>query len=328
LHGKEGITEQLRESICARAQELGYTNNYVASSLKRKALRLAVVLPRKDGSGRFYFKYAWDAIYEFYPEANSLNTEIECHYFDYETDQQMQMLQSLVDAKEPVDGLLTMVAKSDEAMANMIKRFGYRNIPVVLLDNDLPGVHRIACVAPHDKQIGRLGAEILCAITHNPGKILVAGGSPESASHRCNLEGFSEYIAENSKQLELVVAHEHGNYERCYAKAANLLDTHKDIVAFYSVTARDTLPLCKAVQDSGLAKTLRGVGSDLYPESAELLRNDTVQALIYKNAFDKGRIGLRILFDYVVKNIRDVDQIAVPISVIMKNNLLFFEKYI
>lgn len=329
LHGKEGITDQLRETICTRAEEMGYTANYVASSLKRKTMRLAAVLPRREGNGRFYHKYFWDAVQEYLPEASSLNAAIEFHSFDEETDEQLAVLRALVEDRDAVDGLLTMPAKGDEAMRQMIERFGYRNIPVVLLDNDLPGTSRLCCVAPHDQLTGRLGAEILTAITPQPGKILIANGSRENASHQHNLAGFSEYVAETGRPFELLVIQEYGDYERCYAEADRLLKANKDIVAFYSVTARNTLPLCRAVADNGLGGALRGVGSDLYPQSAQLLKDDVVQALIYKNAYDKGRLGFRILFDHVVKNIRpDQDHLMVPISVIMKNNLPFFADYI
>ncbi len=329
LHGKDGVADSLGQSIRARAEEMGYTANYVASSLKRKTVRLAVVLPRKDGNGRYYHKYFWDAVERFIPEAQSLNAIIEFYPFGEETGEQLTALQALADAKDPVDGLLTMPEKSDEAMRRAVERFGYRNIPVVLIDNDLNGVDRLCCVAPHDQMTGRLGAEILTAITFAPGKILVAGGSPNSESHRHNLAGFSDYIAGYGKRFELLVAPGYEDAARCYGESVKLLKKHKDIVAFYSVTARSTLPLCKAVVDCGLKGLLRGVGSDLYPESARLLEEDVVQALIYKNAFDKGRLGFRILFDKVVKNI-DVaeDRVTVPIGVILKNNLRFYREFI
>ncbi|WMJ84524.1 LacI family DNA-binding transcriptional regulator [Oscillospiraceae bacterium LTW-04] len=329
LHGKEGISDQLRATIRSRAEEMGYTANYVASSLKRKTVRLAVVLPRKDGKGQYYHKYFWNSVETFLPEASSLNASIEFYSFEEDTDEQFALLGTLLEEEVPVDGLLTMPAKCDPSMQQMIERFGYRNIPVVLIDNDLPGSHHLCCVAPHDHMTGRLGAEILLTTTHQKGKILIANGSADSAAHMHNLQGFRDYLNENGNPFELLVIQEYGNYDRCYNQALRLLKEHKDIVAFYSVTARSTLPLCHAVKELGFAGVLRGVGSDLFPESAQLLRDNVVQALIYKNAFDKGMLGFRILFDYVVKNIQPKKtQVTVPISVIMKNNLRFFEKYI
>ena len=329
LNGKEGVKDSLRIRICETAEKMGYKVNYAASSLKRKTMRLAVVLPHKEGRGRFYHKYFWDAVERFFSEAGNFNTLIECHSFDEESDEQFDILSNLLEGEETVDGLLTMPAKNNERMHYMISRFHDRNTPVVLLDNDLPGTNRLCCVAPHDELLGRLGAEILNQITKRSGKILVAAGSLDNASHRYNLKGFKEFTEQYAKELEVLEVHEYGNYQRMYDHAYKILNEDENIVAFYAVTARDTLPLCNAVKDCGLAGKISGVGSDLYPESAEFLKENVIQALIYKNAFDKGLEGFRVLFDYVVKNIAPKeDCIIVPISVIMKSNLPFFEQYI
>ena len=329
LHGKEGVNEELRVKIRAKAEEMGYVVNYAATSLKRKTVSLAVVLPDRQGVGRLYNKYVWDAVETFIPEANSLNTHIEFYSYCEESDEQVNILNDILNGKNQVNGLLTMVSKSNDSMHRVVERFGDRNIPVVLIDNDLPGTGRFCCIAPHDEQIGRLGAELLISITPNDGKILVAGGSLERASHGLSLEGFIEYIAKSGRKLETIVINSFSNSGLCYDKAKKVIEEHKDIVAFYAVTARDTLPLCKAVYDSGLAGKIIGIGSDLNPESAKLLKEGTINALVYKNAFEKGSLGFRVLFDLVVKNINHKrDNMTVPISIIMKNNLPFFEDFI
>ena len=45
LAGKEGISDSLREKILKTAEEMGYKLNYAASSMKRKAVKIAVLLP-------------------------------------------------------------------------------------------------------------------------------------------------------------------------------------------------------------------------------------------------------------------------------------------
>jgi LacI family transcriptional regulator len=327
LHGKEGVADDLRLNICDRAEKMGYVTNYIASSLRRKTMTLAILLPYKDGFGRFYHKYFWNAVDEFIPEATSLNCIIECHYFSDKDNSQLDTLQSLLDSEKPIDGLLTVIIENNDALSRVIEKFHYRGIPVALLDHDLPETNRLCCVTSQGRLLGRLGAEFLTSITEKSGKVLIAGGSSESISHQQNLTGFKEYVAEKGRDFDAIVIHEYGNYEKLYSKASHLLETHKDIIAFYSITARDTIPLCRAVCDKGLAGILKGVGSDLNPETASLLKDDVVQALIDKNPLDKGRLGLRILFDYVVKGIVPSKRnVTVPIGVIMKNNLPFFEE--
>ncbi|MGI6404633.1 MAG: LacI family DNA-binding transcriptional regulator [Oscillospiraceae bacterium] len=330
LHGKEGISEELRQAVLARAQALGYTTNYIASSLKRKTKRLAVVLPQKEGAGQFYHKYFWDAIDTFYPEASSLNVEIDSFPFQEDKHQQIAILDKLFhNGNTEYHGILTMPLQNDEELRQSVERFSYKNVPVVLIDSDLPDSGRLCCIAPHDRLTGRLGAEILTAITHKPGKILIASGSTAHAAHMHNLEGFREYLNESANEFQPLIMQNYGNYQKCYQESMTLLQSHPDIVAFYSVTARDTIPLAQAVIDCGLAGKLRGVGSDLFPQNAEFLKQGILQALIYKNAYDKGRLGFEVLFSYVVKNILpESDKMTVPIGVIMKNNLHFFKDFI
>ncbi len=329
INGKDGISEELRTAILARAKEMGYTRNYVASSLKRRAKQLAVVLPEKSGQGRFYNKYIWDAIDSFMPEVESLNVKILPYSYEHAAEQ-IDILEQLFNDEEiQIDGLLTVPANNSDKMSLAIERFSYKNIPVVLIDSDLEASRRLCCIAPHDYMIGRLGAEIVAAMTPQNGKILVAAGDPLNAAHAHNLKGFQEYIKEQGKNFEVMVLQVYSDNDKCYNESCRILKENPDICAFYAVTARNTVPLAQAVIDSGLAGRLRGVGSDLFPESAELLRQDVLQALIYKNAYDKGYKGFEILFSYVVKNIQpNTDKVDVPISIIMKNNLHSFNERI
>lgn len=326
LQGKEGISEELRQAILACAAEMGYTANYIASSLKRKTIRLAVVLPQRDGSGRYYHKYICDAIDTFQADAKSLNVEIVYSFFKGGKQEQIQILDQLFrNGSSEIHGLLTVPSSSDENLRLAVERFSYIHIPVVLIDTDLEATQRLCCVAPHDHQTGRLGAEMLTLIAQKPGKILVASGDPLNAAHTHNLLGFKEYLAETRQPFTVVSVEGFGDYRHCYQQSLQILQSDPEVAAFYSVTARDTIPLAQAVIDSGLQGQLKGVGSDLFPESAALLRDNVLQALIYKNAYEKGHAGFEILFQYVVKNVLPkTDRVTVPISIIMKSNLDFF----
>jgi LacI family transcriptional regulator len=327
IHNKEGISAEVRQTILAKAEELGYTMNYVASSLKRRTMILAVVLPSEFGSGQYYYRYFWDAIRSCRSEANDLNVELIFDTFEETSDSQYSVLARIFNENSgKLDGLLTIPVKQDEQTRRIIERYTYNNIPVVLMDNDVPDSGRLCCVAPHNTLTGRLGAEVISCMCPNKGKVLIAGGAELNPSHSHNLKGFKAYLEENHTPLECLVIHSYPDYDKTYSEAVNLLKKHEDIVAFYSVTARETLPLAQAVIDCGLTGKIRGIGSDLYPETAKLLTDNVLQALIYKNGYDKGIRGFHLLFSYIIqKNSPPSDAVTVPISIIMKNNLHFFK---
>ena len=54
LNGKEGCGEQLRTRIMEIAKQQGYEINYVASSLRKKPIHIAVIFPKSDADSHLY----------------------------------------------------------------------------------------------------------------------------------------------------------------------------------------------------------------------------------------------------------------------------------
>ena len=57
LNHKGGLSEDTRMKILNVANDLNYTNNYIASALSRKSIDIAIVLPNPQGFGKYYFSY-------------------------------------------------------------------------------------------------------------------------------------------------------------------------------------------------------------------------------------------------------------------------------
>ena len=59
LSGKAGVSEKTRQRILGIAKRMEYTPSPLAASLKRETLTIAVVLPEKNSSSRFYYDFMW-----------------------------------------------------------------------------------------------------------------------------------------------------------------------------------------------------------------------------------------------------------------------------
>jgi LacI family transcriptional regulator len=328
LYNKEGISGKLCQTILRKAEELGYKTNYAASSLKRKALRIAIVLPDGEGSGRFYYSYFWRACRNYHKEVAGLNVQIiEFGFSDKEN--QISLLEKIYrNHGNDLDGLLVVPVSQGDAIRHSIEKYIEKGVHVVLVDNDIPDCRRLCCISPHDASSGRLGAEFLSAITNRPGKVLISAGNANISSHIHNIIGFTAYIDENTIPLRIHKIYGYEDVSVSYAQARSFLEKNDDVVAFYAVTARETLPLCQAVIDTGNAGKIRGMGSDLFPESARMLKDNVVQALLYKNPYEKAYKGLKILCEALIKKEKPKSSCAtVPIAIIMKNNLPFFQEF-
>ena len=102
-----------------------------------------------------------------------------------------------------------------------------------------------------------------------------------------------------------------------------------DIIAAYSVRAKNSIPLCRAVMDAGKEKDIIIIGSDLFKETEKMLKDGVLSAVIYKNPYQKGFQAFKILFEAVIKGLMPkAEKVYVPISVILRSNLRFFKEFI
>lgn len=103
---------------------------------------------------------------------------------------------------------------------------------------------------------------------------------------------------------------------------------YDDVVGVFSLIARNNRPMVKALEDTGMIGKLRVIGADLNLESAEFLRQGKIDALVYKNPYDKGVIGFNTLIDYLVKHTEPPQNIQCVISMVFKTSLHFYEDVI
>lgn len=334
LNHKGGLSEETRMKILNVANDLNYTNNYIASALSRKSIDIAIVLPNPQGFGKYYFSYMIKGIRNCYEELYSYNINLlECYYDKEESEEegQIKRLQQLYFEKDHVlQGLIIAPISNSEVLVKTLQAFAREGTKIVFIDDDLPEVNRICCVAPSDEYIGNLGAELMShMLKKQDGKILLAAGNPAQSAHTLNAKGFISYMKQYRSDIEVIVAEDGRDAQASYQNLKKLLHETDDIVAAYSVRAKNSIPLCRAIQDTGRIDDISIIGSDLFLETEELLESGVLSAVIYKNPYQKGYRAFQILFDAVIKNISPKEElIYVPISIILRSNLRFYKEFI
>ena len=334
LNNKEGLSEKTRKKIQEVAAELNYTNNYIASALSRKNVNIAVVLPNPEGFGKYYFRYMVNGIRKCYEELYSYNINLIEYFYDKEgseAESQLRMLERLyVETNQMIHGLIMAPVSKDEMLISILQAFEQDGTKIVFVDDDLSEVNRICCVAPSDEDIGNLGAELLCGMIHQCyGKILLAAGNPMQTAHLLNANGFVSYMKEHRPDIEVIIAEDGVDGNASYNNLKELIQKNDDIIAAYSVRAKNSIPLCKAVMDAGKEEDIITIGSDLFVETEKMLKDGVLSAVIYKNPYQKGFQSFKVLFEAVIKGMTPREQmIYVPISIILRSNLRFFKEFI
>lgn len=326
LYDKKGVGEETRKKILKTAEEMNYELNISASSLKRKVVKIVTVLPQAAGEERYFYKDIWNGIDGAENALKNFNMEIIRVPFkgiDYR--QQAQVLENVYDKyASSVDGLITVpwnISKLDY----IIDKFSDSNIPVVTVNTDAPGSKRIGCVAPPSKKIGMLAGELMSKMITSPGKVVIFSGSRETKLHTELSQGFIKTMSEELPSIDIVdIIDNNSANDNLSTTLKDFLTKFDDIKGIYSNNARNTLLVGNTIDEMKLKTKFKIIGTDIFEESAEFLKNDIIQAIIYQNPYMQAYEGVKLLFDYIIKREVKSQYEFKQISIVLKNNLDFY----
>lgn len=323
LNHKPGVSKEARERILRVAEELGYRTNHIASALKRKSIHFLVVLPESTCSGRFYYPRLWQGQRDFFCSMSDFHVTVdELSYPRIDGECLAQSLEQALEAcTVPVDGIITM-GMEHPRVEEIMNRFAQQRIPIMLVGTDGVKEKRFCCVRSDNYQAGSLAAELLMLSGIRQGKVLVAAGDPLSQDHQYNVHGFEDVFRSAQTQVEIVKAYYFHDQERMYVHTVNMLQEEPNLAAIYSCTARNTLPVCQAVKEAGMAGKVKVIGNDVFAESEAYLKQGVIQALIHKSPYQQSYLAAQILFNFVIKNEYPISSdIMIPSLVVLRSNV-------
>lgn len=304
LNGKPGVGEETRQRILVIARECDYRPNAVASSLKRKAVRLAAVLPGATDENRYYFSYVWDGVHDYLASMRDYNIELlEAPYYSDSAGQSRVMAGLLSDTREAggIDGVLTLGYMDGECRAQL-REFKARGVPVVLVGTDLTKADRFCCVQPDYDIVGRTLSELL-SWQAPEGDILVCAGSATTPSHFQIVLGMEAFFRDRGIVRNLVKVHDADTLAGLGQAIRDALDGAAALAACCSVYARGSVALGRALEASGRAGTMPAVGCDIFDENIDFLERGTFTNLLHKNPYSQAYMATKCLADYLLKGI-------------------------
>lgn len=326
IYNKKGVGDDTRKEILKTAEEIGYRVNIAASTLKRKPIRVAVILPEPINDEKYFYQYIWKGIDGVVEDLKDFNIEVLKCPFTGSYQNQIEVFENVYsDNNGNLDGLLTL-AWHETKVEECINKYVDSGIPVVTVNADAPNSRRIGCVSAPAYKAGMLAGELMSNLVPQRGKVIVVGGNRELKNHQETVLGFIRSLKDSSPEVEILELYEFHSYNnRLYTTLNEFLTKFDDIVGIYSNNSRNTIPMCKVVKDLDMADCVKVIGSDIFEESIEFLNKRIMKAIIYQNPYMQAYQGFKMLFNYITTNQKPPEHEYTNISIIMRNNL---ENYI
>ncbi len=320
LNGKKGVSEELKEKIKETATKMGYEPNYVASSLKRKTLNIVAAFPVLNEQGRYYYTYIWDGVNKCIDDNKDYNIAlVELFYEDDEKSKNDTLLKFLDNFDGEINGLITQghMGKTGE---KAVREFMNRDIPIVFVGDDIDDIDKICCVQTDHNTVGKTVMELLSTQISKESSVLICAGKEFTPSHYITVNGVEKYIKENNLKNKIVKIYNEDTPEKTYKKIIETLNQDKSIEALYSINAKNSVLIAKANEEKN--RNLRTIGSDIFAENIDNMKNNSLQNIIFKNPTKQAYIGTKILIDYLVKNEMPKEQtLYVEADVVFQSNL-------
>jgi len=209
--------------------------------------------------------------------------------------QQIQLVQQFVS--EGIAGL-ALAPLDHAALVPVVKSARERSIPVVVFDSDLdgtPGVDFASFVATDNKKGGALAGEHLARLLGGKGKVVLLRYQVGSASTEAREEGFLE--AARAAGLEVTVDNRYAGATAGEAKtvALNLADALREAQGVFASNESATNGMLLALEQLGLAGTLRFVGFDASPPLVAGLSAGKLDALVVQDPVRMGELAVTTL---------------------------------
>ncbi|MEL7164453.1 MAG: LacI family DNA-binding transcriptional regulator [Pseudomonadota bacterium] len=318
LNERPGVRTVTIQKVQEAIETLGYVRDTAAANLARqKTYRFVFVLP--DWKGQFLASLE-QGISEIITNAPQNRTEVRTIRVPNHDHTELAATLARLDPAE-VDGLAIM-AKETPIVRDAIADLRKRGIPVVSLVADQPNSERDHFVGIDNVAAGRTAGTLLGRFTGGRrGKVLVVITNKQSRDMIERRHGFDQVMNSEFTHLEPLPSLE-GQEDPAHTEQVTLraLQQNRDAIGIYSVGA-SVLGIARAISEADLPVRPVLVDHELTENSAELLRQGVIDAVITQNTGHLARSALRVLRAKVDKTPVIESQENIRIDIVLRDNL-------
>ncbi|MGN0071800.1 MAG: LacI family DNA-binding transcriptional regulator [Atopobiaceae bacterium] len=332
IAGKPGVGAKTRAEILKYAEEVGYERNESASMLRRKAPVVYVVLPSPEDDGRFFYAKLWSGFEAF--AASHSSGDIEFRRIAFRPGcyrKELAKIREKMDAGERVNGLLAFAPENDADLLEL-ERVAEHGMPIELVMGQDRRVPHIGAAMPDYRVAGLLMAEQAANLMRGRGdgttapSVVLLSGDPTVEAHRFVADAFRGELERELPEAQIVdVPGGHGERDELPGRVRGAMEGHAPSFAC-SVFATGSMVLAGVLEETGLAGTVPAIGSDIFPENIEALRNHTFSNLLFKDPEGLAFRAAGTLSAYLMYATAEEGLIVGDVELVFRSNLEHYLK--
>lgn len=331
LHNRGEVSEKTREKVLQIAREGNYEPNIFARHLVlNRTFSIISMMPRYQKND--YWSYPVAGLSNAVAELKAFGIRNSTFFFEEGNADDFFVTAEEVLKTRP-DGVLLAPVIYEKAIW-MAEQCQQQNIPLVLIDSDLPGVHKLASISQDAFQSGVLAAKLIHYSSQFAGndasgssarKTYIAAISRKGENNNVikqRKKGFYSFFATHGidpEIKEIDFRADEPSFEKELEQFAGSLQRGEAIFAPNSKVHW----LAQALENAGKTSEVRLIGYDLIEKNVEFLEREVIDFLINQKPELQGFMGMQALYKHLVLKQEVEKRVFMPLEIITRENVRF-----
>jgi len=317
INNKDGINEETRRTILDVAEKLQYRPNKLAGALARKkALHIGAVF--SEMSPDFFSQIAAGISGAAY-ELEDFGITVETIKFESKNlEEEDANMRSLDYTK--FDGLV--IGSGARVTEGLIDSYVRSGVPVITVNIDVANSSRLLYVGSNSRQSGMMGAEMLTMLMGYSGKAAVLGDFTRATSFTERFGGFCEFTQLNYPNVQVYPC-ACASVDPAFISQSliDLLEKFPDISGVFCTRNTCTIGALEAVSKLN-REDIYIVGYDVTERTAEAMRNNKINVLIFQDPYQQGYKAVRLMASHLLEGyVPEKPFLFIENRIVLKSNL-------
>lgn len=331
LHNRGEVSQKTREKVLKIAREGNYEPNIFARHLVlNKTFSIISMVPRYGEHD--YWSYPVAGLNNAGAELKAFGIRNSTSFFE-EGNAEDFYAAAIEVLKARPDGILLAPVIYEKAIW-MAEQCREQQIPLVLIDSDLPGVEKLASISQDAFQSGVLAAKLIHYSSRIARPDEQAGAEPEIYIATISRKGENNDVIKQRKRgfysfftnhgikhniREVEFKAEESGFEEELERFVHTLKGSEGIFAPNSKVHW----LASAMEKADRAAAARLIGYDLIDRNVEFLEREVIDFLINQKPELQGFMGIQALYKHLVLKQEVEKRVFMPLEIVTRENVRF-----
>ncbi|MDR1402468.1 MAG: LacI family DNA-binding transcriptional regulator [Tannerellaceae bacterium] len=329
LHKRGRVSSEAQAKVEKVLKHINYQPNLIARSLALKKNYKIITLTPSFEQGEYWAKFS-EGIDKAQQELFSYNIIIERFCFNQYDRNSFDLLISRIEQAGCQGVVIATLFR--ESVLNLTTLLDRLQIPYVLVDAYIENTHCITYYGTHSYDSGYIAGRLLMEqIDKNDDVVVfrfIRKGDQCSTQVAKREEGFRAYFSERACQGTIQVVQIYGEKEGDNKELLTaFFNKNRQVKAGIIFNSRACL-LGEYFEELNIANSLKLIGYDVLDANIKYLKSGLITHLIAQRPEVQAMNSLKALFRYLVLDMKDEPVNYMPIDVLIKENITYYNNYI